>query len=136
MTLFRLIFTILLCIHLLLPIAALAQSQMRNPLQISLAEYGLMLGIAIFGGMVNWIRKVKAGELPPWSLAHLIGEMVISCFAGLLTFYGGVAIDLPLVVIAGITGMCGLMASKFLALAESAAQKYAERRLGLDKDKP
>jgi hypothetical protein len=133
--LLRSIFTMLLCAHLLLPIAAHAQtSGMRNPLQISLAEYGLMLSVAILGGLVGWIRKVNAGELPPWSLAQLIGEMVISAFAGLLTFWGCTAVDMPLAVIAPLAGMAGLAGSKGLVLAERYAQKFAERRLGLDKD--
>jgi hypothetical protein len=130
----RLIFIVVLCMHLLLPIAAQAQAAVRNPLQITVAEYGLMIGVAILGGLVTWIRKVKAGELPPWSIAQLIGEMVISGFAGLLTFWGCTAVDMPLVVIAPLAGMAGLAGSKGLVLAEKYAQKFAERRLGLDKD--
>jgi hypothetical protein len=130
----RLIIAILLSLHLLMPIAAHAQD-MRNPLQISLAEYGLMLSIAILGGLVGWIRKVKAGDLPPWSLAQLIGEMVISAFAGLLTFWAATAIGMQPMVIAPLAGMAGLAGSKGLALAERYAQKFAERRLGLDGDR-
>jgi hypothetical protein len=133
---YRLIFAVILSMHLLMPIAAHAQSTMRNPLQISLAEYGLMLSIAILGGLVSWIRKVKSGDLPPWSLAQLIGEMVISAFAGLLTFWAATAIGMQLVVIAPLAGMAGLAGSKGLALAERYAQKFAERRLGLDNDAP
>lgn len=131
----RSIIILLLCAHLLMPVAANAQSAMRSPLNISLAEYGLMLSVAILGGLVGWIRKVKAGELPPWSLAQLIGEMVISAFAGLLTFWGCTAADMPLVVIAPLAGMAGLAGSKGLVLAENYAQKFAERRLGLTGDK-
>lgn len=130
----RLLFTLILCAHLLAPISAHAQQTLRNPLQISLAEYGLMLGAAIFGGVVGWIRKVKAGDLPPWSLAHLVGEMAISAFAGLLVFWACTAIGLQMVVIAPLAGMAGLLGSKGLALAERAAQRYAERRLGLQSE--
>lgn len=130
----RLLFSLILCAHLLAPIGAHAQQTLRNPLQISLAEYGLMLGVAIFGGLVGWIRKVKSGELPPWSLAHLIGEMVTSAFGGLLTFWACTAIGLPMVVIAALAGMAGLAGSKGLALAERAAQRFAERRLGLQNE--
>ena len=128
----RILITLILCLHLLQPAAAQAQTIMRNPLQISLAEYGLMLGVAIFGGVVGWIRRVNAGELPPWSLAQLIGEMVISAFSGLLTFWACSAADVPLMVTAGLAGMSGLAGSKGLVLAERAAQRFAERRLGLE----
>jgi hypothetical protein len=132
---YRLIITLILSLHLLMPIAAFAQAGMRNPLQISLSEYGLMLSVAILGGLVGWIRKVKSGDLPPWSLAQLIGEMVISAFGGLLTFWACTAIGLQLVVIAPLAGMAGLAGSKGLALAERYAQKFAERRLGLDSER-
>lgn len=134
--LLRLIFTVMLCLHLLAPIAAQAQSAMPNPLQITLAEYGLMLSISILGGLVGWIRKVKSGELPPWSLAQLIGEMVISAFAGLLTFWACTAVGMQPLLIAPLAGMAGLAGSNGLALAEKYAQKFAERKLGLTRDGP
>ena len=133
---YRLIFTVVLCAHLLLPIAAHAQAAMRNPLQITLAEYGLMIGVAILGGFVGWIQKVKAGKLPPWSLANLIGEVVISGFAGLLTFWGCTALDLQLTVTAALAGMSGLLGSKGLVIAEQAAERFMERKLGMHKDGP
>ncbi len=133
---FRLVFPLILCAHLLLPMTAYAQSAMRNPLSYSLAEYGLMLGVAIFGGLVSWVRKVRAGEYPAWSLGQLIGEMAISAFAGLLTFWGCEYVGAPQLLTASLAGIAGLASSKFLALAESGAQRWLERRLYLPKDKP
>lgn len=130
----RLIFAVILCAHLLLPIAAHAQSAMRNPLSYSLAEYGLMLGVAIAGGVVAWIRKVRSGEYPAWSLGQLIGEMAISAFAGLLTFWGCEYFNAPQLLTASLAGIAGLASSKFLTLAESAAQRWLERRLNLPKE--
>lgn len=128
----RILFTVLLCLHLILPIAAHAQSTMRNPLSYSLAEYGLMLGVAILGGIVAWIRKVRAGEYPAWSLGQLIGEMAISAFAGLLTFWGCEYFSFPQLLTASLAGISGLASSKFLSMAEAGAQKWLEKKIGLE----
>ncbi len=128
----RFIFTVLLCMHLLLPIAAHAQSTMKNPLTYSLAEYGLMLGVAIFGGVVAWVRKVRAGEYPAWSLGQLVGEITVSAFAGLLTFWGCEYIGLPQLVTASLAGISGLASSKFLSMAETGAQRWLEKKIGTE----
>lgn len=127
----RFLFTLVLCMHLLMPLATMAQEKMRNPLNYSLAEYGLMLGVAILGGIVSWIRKVRAGEYPAWSLSQLVGEMATSAFAGLLTFWACEAYSLPPLLTACFAGMSGLASSKVLSLAEGFAQRRAERLLGL-----
>jgi len=132
----RILLTVLLCMHLLLPIAAHAQATMKNPLSYSLAEYGLMLGVAIFGGFVAWIRKVRAGEYPAWSLGQLIGEIAISAFAGLLTFWGCEYIGLPQLLTASLAGINGHASSKFLTMAESAAQRWLEKKIGVPEAKP
>lgn len=130
----RLIMVLVLCLHLLLPIAAQAQVVMRNPLNYSLAEYGLMLGVAIAGGVVSWIRKVRAGEYPAWSLGQLIGEMAISAFAGLLTFWGCEYLNAPQLLTASLAGISGLASSKVLTMAEAAGQRFVEKRLGIGQE--
>lgn len=129
----RILLSIVLCLHLLAPIAAHAQVAVRSPLHVPLAEYGLMLGVAILGGLVSWIRKVRAGELAPWSLSQLIGEMVIAAFAGLLTFWACDWAGLPTTVTACLTGISGMAGSKGLVLAEQAAEMWFKRRAGLRK---
>lgn len=127
----KILYILVLCAYLLMPIAAQAQAHIRNPLNVTVAEYGLMLGIAIAGGIVTWIRKVRSGEYPAWSIAQLVGEMATSAFAGLLTFWACEAWGAPLMVTACLAGMGGLASSKLLTVAETAAQRYAERRLGI-----
>lgn len=128
----RILINLILCAHLLMPAAAFAQEKMRNPLSYSLAEYGLMLGVAIAGGIVAWIRKVRTGEYQPWSLGQLIGEMAISAFAGLLCFWGCEYLALPQLLTASLAGISGLASSKLLATAEAWAQRMFEKRLGMD----
>jgi hypothetical protein len=127
----RLLIAFILCLHLLAPIAVHAQDKMRNPLSYSLAEYGLMLGVAIAGGVVSWIRKVRSGEYQAYSLGQLIGEMAISAFAGLLTFWGCEYFGLPQLLTASLAGISGLASSKILVIAETWAQRTFEKKLGM-----
>lgn len=116
----RLLTTLLLCLHLLAPIAAWAQDSARtkNPLDYSLKQYGLILGIALLGGVVSWFTKVRKGELPSWSINHLVGELATSALAGLLCFWicewAGSA---PLLT-AALTGIVGHMGTKAMAMLE------------------
>lgn len=131
----RLLIIFILCMHLLTPIAVHAQTAMRNPLNYSLQEYGLMLGVAIFGGVVSWYRKVRRGEIPSWGLGYLIGEMTLSAFAGLLTFWVCEYWGAPQILTACMAGINGLASAKILTVAENYAQRMMERKLGMEQRK-
>jgi hypothetical protein len=119
----KLIITLLLCLQMMGP--AIAQTPPKTPLQYSLSEYGLMLSVALLGGLVSWFAKVRSGEIGKFSLTHLIGELATSAFAGLLAFWicewGGFP-QLLTAAIVGISGHAGTAAIQNL-------EKMAERRL-------
>lgn len=126
----RLLIVLLLCMHLLAPLAVHAQVAVRAPLSVPLAEYGLMLGMSILGALISWIRKVRKGEIPTWSLGYLIGEMTMSAFMGLLTFWVCEWRGLPQAVTASLCGVAGLASAKLLTLAEQFAERMAAKKLG------
>lgn len=128
----RAILTLILCMHLLQPVVALAQSAARNPLNISLREYGFLLFIALLGGLASWFGKVRRGELVIWNLTALVGELCISAFAGLMAFYGCEYFGFSPWLTAAIVGMSGHAGARAIAWAESAGQRIAERKLGID----
>jgi hypothetical protein len=116
----RIILSLLLCLHLLLPMAVWAQesAKAKNPLDYSLSQYGLMLGVALLGGIVGWWGKVRKGELPAWSIHHLIGELVTSAFAGLLCFWLCELSSAPPLLTAALTGISGHMGARALTMFE------------------
>lgn len=123
----RSIYTLLLCMHLLLP--ALAFAQVKNPLDYPLKQYGLILGIALLGGIVSWYSKVKRGELSPFSLHHLMGELVTSALAGLLCFWLCEWAGFPPLLTAALAGVAGHMGTKAITLLEEWATKRARKAL-------
>lgn len=46
-----------------------------------------MIGISVAGGIVSFVQKVKAGKARPFNLVELAGEMFISAFVGIVTFW-------------------------------------------------
>ena len=118
------ILTLILCMQLALP--ALAQLRDKGPLDYSLKQYGLILGIALLGGAVSWWAKVRSGELPIWSINHLVGELVTSAFAGLLCFWICESAGLAPLLTAALAGIAGHMGAR----AITAFEQWATSRFG------
>lgn len=125
----RTILSIVLCLHLLTPAAVWAQAQnaVRNPLDYSLKQYGLVLGFALLGGFVGWYNKVRAGVIPGWSINHLIGELCTSAFAGLITFWICEWANFAPLLTAAFTGVMGHMGTRGVSLLE----EFASKRFGV-----
>lgn len=133
----RAILTILLCLHLLLPLTVQAQQVLKTPLSFSLQEYGIVLATALLGGLANWWIKVRRGEMLGSSIAALIGELCVSAFAGLIAFWLCEWWGMPPLLTAAVVGMAGHAGARGLNALESIGQRVMERKLGIDlpKDK-
>lgn len=46
-----------------------------------------MACVAVLGGVVSFIQKVKAGKSRPFNLVELAGEMLVSGFVGIVTYW-------------------------------------------------
>ncbi len=46
-----------------------------------------MVGVAVLGGLVSFYQKVRAGRARPMNITELLGEIVTSAFAGLITYW-------------------------------------------------
>lgn len=119
----RIIALIVLCLALLAPLASRAADATKDPLNYPLRQYGLMLGIALFGGLVSWFAKVRKGELAAWNVMQLVGELCTSAFSGLVAFWMCEYLSSPPVLTAALVGVAGHMGTRAIQLFESAAQK-------------
>lgn len=118
--------------HLLAFIFALAMSgpsiaadSARGPLDYPLKQYGLMLGIAVLGGIVSWYGKVRSGVIQAVSVMQFVGEICTSAFAGLLAFWVAEWAGTPAMLQAALVGIAGHMGTK----AISALEEFAQQRL-------
>ncbi len=88
----------------------------KDPTTYSLITYGWVVLLAGFGGLVNVIRQVNSGDGPSFSAKKFIGELVISCFAGLITFFLCEGAQLDPMLSAGLIGMAGHMGSRAILI--------------------
>ena len=122
---------LILCLHLLGPAISWAQSNAsRDPLNYPVRTYGLMLGLAIFGGLVSFYSKVRRGDVEALSLMHLVGEIATSAFAGLLVFYLCEYLKIDQMLTAPLVGISGHMGAKVITLIEDEAKRRASAKIG------
>lgn len=122
----RAIFEVILCLHLLLPMAASAQDALKVPLSYSLKDYGFILAISLLGGVVSWYAKVRRGEAKGWQVSGFIGEMATSAFAGLIAFWLCEWANFPQLLTAALVGISGHMGTSAIQHFE----RFAEKKLG------
>lgn len=132
----KLFLTLILCLHLLAPLAAQAEVFIKTPLSYSLSEYGFVLATALLGGLASWFAKVRRGELLAWNLSALIGELCVSAFAGLLAFWGCEALGVQPLVTAAVIGISGHAGARGINWLEGMGQKFLERKLGIVEPTP
>ena len=121
---------IALAVALLAPLVARADA--KGPLDYSLKQYGLTLAIALLGGLVSWLAKVRKGDASPWNVMQLVGELCTSAFAGLMAFWLCEWSGAPPLLSAALTGIAGHMGTR----AISTFEQFAEKRFGVKVDQP
>lgn len=93
--------------------------------QLSLIWFVL---IAILGGTVNYISRIKRKEVQGFSIAELIGEWLISGFAALLTAYLCIEAQLSWHMTAFLCGISGHLGARAIYVFENlfncAMKKY------------
>lgn len=127
----RRVVQLVLCLHLLAPIAARAQAgPSDSPLNYSLKEYGFMLGFSMLGGAVGWYAKVRKGDHAAMSIYAFMGELMTSAFSGLLAFLGCKYLNLSPALTAAIVGVAGHMGTRAINAAEALLQSRIDRMKG------
>lgn len=97
-----------------------------DPLEIPVREYGFMLAVALLGGLVSWIAKVRSGQASAYNVMQLIGELATSAFAGLLAFWICSWANTPGPLMAALVGVAGHMGTRAIGIFET----WAEKRFG------
>lgn len=112
--------------------ASHAADSIKDPLNYPLRQYGLVLAVALLGGLASWIAKVRAGTVQAWHLMSLVGELCVSALAGLLCFWLCEWQGFSPLLTASLVGIAGHMGTRALMVAE----KVAERRWGVTGPNP
>jgi hypothetical protein len=93
----------------------------KDPTTYSLLTYAWVLLLAGLGGVVSFVRKVKQGHSRAFNVAELVGELVTSAFAGILTFWLCEAAEIRPLITAAFVGIAGHMGSRAIFYMETIA---------------
>jgi len=126
---------VILVVNLFFPAMAWAEANLKSPLAYSLREYAVVLGVALLGGTASWAQRVKKGKADA-SITALVGELVVSAFAGLITFWVCESFELSPLITAAAAGMAGHAGGTGISWLERIGKRYAEKRFGLTSPSP
>lgn len=84
----------------------------KDPTSYSLLTYLWVFGLAVLGGVVNFMRKLQEGHTRAFNIIEFIGELVTSAFAGVITFWMCEHAALSPLVTAALVGVSGHMGSR------------------------
>jgi hypothetical protein len=101
----------------------------KDPSTYTWLTYLWVSGLALAGGFVNWIQKVRKGEARPFNIPELLGELATSGFVGVLTFFLCEAAGVSQPLSSFFIGVAGHMGSRAIFLAEGYVEKWARQKL-------
>lgn len=100
----------------------------KDPTTYGLITYAWVALLSAWGGAVSWIRKRKAGNTRPFNFMELVGELMTSAFAGVLTFWLCEASGMQPLITAALVGISGHMGSRAIYHMESWAEsRFAKK---------
>lgn len=100
----------------------------KDPLGYEITTYLWVSAIAAWGGIAGYVRKLKRG-VSRFSFGELIGDVVISAFVGIITFWGCQAAQINDTFSAALIGITGHMGSRAVYMIEVSVQKWYEKKI-------
>ncbi len=90
----------------------------KDPLSYEYVTYFWVVGLSMWAGISSYVRKIRAGQVHP-SIPEFIGEICISGFAGIITFFLCESAKIPPVMSAAMIGVSAHMSSRSIFLLEN-----------------
>lgn len=95
----------------------------KDPVVLNVASISWVLALSGLGGLAAYLHKLKKGHTRAFSVAEFIGEGIIACFAGLITFLVAKHFNVDPVLSHAMAGIAGHMGSRAIEMMERIAFK-------------
>lgn len=102
----------------------------KDPLSYEIATWLWVCALSAFGGLASYVRKIKTGQIQRFSIMEILGEIVISGFVGVLTFFLCESSNVPPMLSAAMIGISSHMGSRAIFIFETAADNAFQRWFG------
>ena len=96
----------------------------------ALLTYAWVLALSTWGGLVHYLSKIRAGRIARFNVTELIGDMFISGFTGILTFWLCEASGFNELTTAIFVGISGHMGARMIGKLE----KVLSRKFDIPED--
>jgi hypothetical protein len=103
----------------------------KDPTSYEALTYVWVIALSTWGGVASYIRRFNNGGRK-FSLPEFVGEMCISGFVGVMTFFFCEAAELPQIVAAALIGISGHMGSRAIFLFEKTLENVMHKRFNND----
>lgn len=97
----------------------------KDPTTYSLLTYAWVICLSAWGGIVSFMRKRREGVVRAFNVTELLGELLSSGLAGVITFFLCEWSNTPPLLSAVFIAISGHMGSRAIFLFE----KWAESKL-------
>jgi hypothetical protein len=84
--------------------------------------YAWVIALSSWGGAVSYWRKVTSQQIDKFQITVLMGELMTSGFAGVLTFWLAHAAGFNELIIAALVGISGHMGARAVTYLEHVLQ--------------
>ena len=103
-----------------------------NESEKTVASFGVLtylfvIALAMGGGIANYISKVRAGTVARFNVTELAGDIFISGFTGLITFWMCQASNFSDLITAVLVGISGHMGARLIGKFE----QFLSRKLDI-----
>ena len=95
----------------------------KDPSTFSAITYAWVIFISAWGGAVSFITKLKTGRARAFNIVEFIGEIFISAFSGLLTFYLCESANIDKLHEIVLVAISGHMGARVIFMIEKAVEK-------------
>lgn len=106
----------------------------KDPTTYSYITYLWVLGLACWGGTVNFIAKIKSGNARPFNITEFLGEILTSAFSGIITFYLCELSDTPPLMSAVFVAVSGHMGTRLIFKFEQYLENKFKKLYGETSD--
>ena len=85
---------------------------------VDLLTYAWVFGLAMLGGAASFVRRVRSGQAKYSNIVELVGELVISAFAGLVTYFLCRSANFDDMLTAAFVAISGHMGTRIIFMLE------------------
>jgi len=95
----------------------------KDPLDYTILTYSWVVILSMLGGASSFVLKLKEGKVRAFNITELIGDLVVSAFTGIITFYLCEFSGFEKTLTAALVGISGHMGGRAIHMFE----KFMER---------